>query len=46
MSGYDLMKAFNQFCWSQAAQYGLAQYKAEAAWARACLARLDTIQGE
>ena len=34
------------FCWSQAAEYGVSQFEAEAAWARACLKRLDMMQGE
>jgi len=34
------------FCWTQAAEFGLAQFEAEARWAEACLARLDALKGE
>jgi DNA-binding PadR family transcriptional regulator len=34
------------FCWSQAAEYDLAQYEAEARWAEAFLARLVALEGE
>lgn len=34
------------FCWSQAAEFGLAQYEAEARWAENCLAQLDALKGE
>jgi PadR family transcriptional regulator, regulatory protein AphA len=34
------------FCWTQAAEYGLAQYEAEVRWAEACLARIGAHKGE
>jgi DNA-binding PadR family transcriptional regulator len=34
------------FCWTQAAEYGLAQYEAEVRWAEACLARIGARTGE
>jgi DNA-binding PadR family transcriptional regulator len=33
------------FCWTQAAEYGLSQFEAEARWAEACLAEVDARKG-
>lgn len=33
-------------CWSEAAEFGLAHFEAQARWAEACLARLDALEGE
>ncbi|MGA2545859.1 MAG: PadR family transcriptional regulator [Rectinemataceae bacterium] len=33
------------FCWSQAAEYGLAQFEAEIRWAEACLAKIGAYKG-
>jgi PadR family transcriptional regulator, regulatory protein AphA len=33
------------FCWTQAAEYGLSQFEAEAAWADACLSKIGAMRG-
>ena len=43
---YRSAGSLDEQCWSMAAEYGIAQWEAEARWAEACLARLEALGKE